>query len=240
MDALGTHSYDTLVELERESYYEKKLRRWLSSFSCSDRAFIRQLLGDATTLLHTTLDWHLFEVITSCWDPILRCVTIGDVNLVPTLEEYDRFLSFSTPLSTIFVPPMQPRYRKRLTDLLGFKRPVVEALTWYGSGIEGSMSLDFLYDQFHSLECLVSYRDDIVDLEERWTSYLRQAFLVVFFCVVSFPSSSGAVSFAVLPLVSALPHGTSFIPALLSETIRSLSLCRETGRGRLGCCVHLL
>ena len=36
MDVLGAHSYDTLVELEKESYYEKKLRKWGSSFSCSD------------------------------------------------------------------------------------------------------------------------------------------------------------------------------------------------------------
>ena len=53
MDAFGTHSYDTLVELEREFYYEKNLRRWLSFFSCGDRTFIQKLLGDATTLLHT-------------------------------------------------------------------------------------------------------------------------------------------------------------------------------------------
>ena len=134
MDALGAHSYDTLVELERESYYEKKFRRWLSLFSCGDQAFIRQLLGVATTLLYTSLDWHLL-VITSCWDPVLRCVTIRDVDLVSTLEEYDRFLSLSTPLSTIFVPPVWTRYCKRLIDLLALKRPVVEVLTWYGSGI---------------------------------------------------------------------------------------------------------
>ena len=66
MDALGAHSYDILVELERKSYYEKKLKRWLSSFSCGDRAFIQRLLGDATAFLHTILDWHLLEVITSC------------------------------------------------------------------------------------------------------------------------------------------------------------------------------
>ena len=41
MDALGAHSYDILVELERKSYYEKKLRKWWSSFSYGDRAFIR-------------------------------------------------------------------------------------------------------------------------------------------------------------------------------------------------------
>ena len=75
-----------------------------------------------------------------------------------------------------------------------------------------------------------------MDLEERWTSYRHQAF----FGVVLFPSSLGAISFSILPLVSALPHGISFIPALLSKTIRSLSLCRETGRRRLGCCFHIL
>ena len=101
------------------------------------------------------------------------CVTIGDVDQVPTLEEYDRFLSLSTPLSTIFVPLVRPRYHKRLIDLLGLKRLVIEALTWYGSGIEGSMSFDFLYERFHSLECPIGYRDDFIDLEERWTSYQR-------------------------------------------------------------------
>ena len=54
------------------------------------------------------------------------------------------------------------------------------------------------------------------------------------------PSSSRTVNFIVLPLVSAQPHGTSFIPTLLSETIRSSSLCRKTDRGRLGYYAYLL
>jgi len=49
----------------------------------------------------------------------------------------------------------------------------VEVLTCYGSGIGGSMSFDFLYDRFHSLECPIGYRDDFVDLKEQWTSYWR-------------------------------------------------------------------
>ena len=102
------------------------------------------------------------------------------------------------------------------------------------------MSFDFLCDQFHLLECPVGYQDDFVDLEERWISYQRQAFLVAFFGVVLFPSSSGVVIFFILLLVSTLHHGISFIPTLLSKTIRSLSFCWETDRGRLGCCVHML
>ena len=64
--------------------------------------------------------------------------------------------------------------------------------------------------------------------------------MVVFFGLVLFPSQSGSISFAVLPLVSTLPLSTSFIPSLLSKTIRSLSLYSKTGSGRLGCCEHLL
>nr|POE95299.1 hypothetical protein CFP56_05659 [Quercus suber] len=195
MDVLGAHSYDTLVELERREYHEKKFK---------------------------------------------RCVTIGDIDLVPTFEEYDHFFSLSTLLSTIFIPPVRTRYCKKLADLMGFKRSVVEALTWHGSQVGWSMSFEILYDWFHLSECPVGYCDNFVDLEERWASYWCQAFLVALFDAVLFPSLAGAISFFFLPLLSALPHGTSFIPTLLFETIRFLSLCREAGRGRLDCYIHML
>ena len=56
MDVLGAHSYDTLIELERKEYHEKKLKIWWGTFSCGDRAFLRQFLRDATVVLHTRLD----------------------------------------------------------------------------------------------------------------------------------------------------------------------------------------
>ena len=87
------------------------------------------------------------------------------------------------------------------------------------------MSFDFLYDWFHSLECPVGYRDDFVDLEKWWTSYRHLAFLVAFSSVMLFPPSLGVVSLVILPLVSALTYGISFISTLLSKTIRFLSLC---------------
>ena len=72
-------------------------------------------------------------------------IRLLDHFLVPTLEEYDHFLSLSTPVSTVFVAPMRTRYHKKLTDLMGFKRPVVEVVTWHGSGVGGSMSFEFLH-----------------------------------------------------------------------------------------------
>ena len=108
-------------------------------------------------MLHTTLDCHLLEVITSCWDLVLRYVTIRDIDLVPTLEEYDRFLSLSTLVSTVFVPPVRTHYHKWLANMMGFKRPVVEALTWHGSGVGGTCPLSsYMIDSIYLSSLLVT------------------------------------------------------------------------------------
>ena len=170
----------------------------------------------------------------------MRCITIGDLDLVPTLEEYDRFLSLPTLLSYIYLPSTRSHFRKRLAELLGLKTPVVDVLTQYGNGLGGSLPFDFLLCRFGKVECPIAYRGDFVDLEEHWTFFRCQAFMVAFFGSMLFPSQSSFISFAVLPLLCTMLHSISFIPSLFSKTIRSFSLCRETGTGRLGCCVHLL
>ena len=91
--------------------------------------------------------------------------------MVPILEEYDCFLSLFSPISTVFVPPVRTRYRKKLADLMGFKRPIVEVLTWHVSGVGGSISFEFLHDRFHLSECHIGYCNDFMDLKEQWVSY---------------------------------------------------------------------
>ena len=163
----------------------------------------------------TSLDWHL-------------------------LEEYDRFLSLPTLVSRVYRSPTRSHFRKRLAKLLGLKTPIVDVLTRYGSSLGGSILFNFLLCWFGKPECLTTYRGDFVDLEEHWTFYRCQAFMVAFFGSVLFPFPLGSISFVVLHLVSTLPHSTSFIPSILFETIWALSLYRETGSDRLGYYVHLL
>ena len=71
-----------------------------------------------------------------------------DMDLVPTLEEYDRILSLSTPMDQVYLPLVRPRYHKRLAELLGLKMVLVDIPTLYESGLEGSLPLDFLICQF--------------------------------------------------------------------------------------------
>ena len=119
MDVLGHKTYDTMVELEQETFHEKELERWWTSFSSKDRAYIKQFLGKATSLFCTSLDWHLLDAIVTSWDLALRCSTIGDVDLVPTLEEYDHFLSLPTSMSQVYRPQTQSRFCKQLAEILG-------------------------------------------------------------------------------------------------------------------------
>ena len=123
-------------------------------------------------------------------------------------------------------------------ELLGLKTPVVDVDSiWERLG--GSIPQDFRFCWFGDVEWPDAYRGDIVDLKGHQTFYRCQAFMVAFFDLVLFPSQVGSISFAVLALVSTLPHSTSFIPPLLFEMIQSLSLCHGTGSGRHCCCVHL-
>ena len=104
--------------------------------------------GAVKGTLISFFEGHFFQGLPH-WDPALRCVTIGDMDLVPTLEEYNRFLSLSTPMSTVCIPLVRTWYCKKLADLMGFKWPIVEVLTWHGSEVEASMSFEFLHDRFH-------------------------------------------------------------------------------------------
>ena len=191
-------------------------------------------------LFRTSLDWHLLEAIVTCWDPALRCITIGSMHLVPTLEEYDRFLFLPTLVSRVYRPLTQSRFHQRLAKLLGLKTHIMDVLTRCGSSLGGSIPFNFFLRRLGKTKCPTAYHGDLVDLKEHWTFYRHQDFMVAFFDSVLFPSQSSSISFRVLPLVSTQPHTTSFIPFLLFKTIRSLSLCHEIGNGRLGCYVHLL
>ena len=41
IDVLGLKTYDTVVELEWETFHERELKRWWTSFSSMDQAYIK-------------------------------------------------------------------------------------------------------------------------------------------------------------------------------------------------------
>ncbi|MBA0634210.1 hypothetical protein Godav_025203, partial [Gossypium davidsonii] len=44
--------------------------------------------GDLSYLLDIKVDKHLFRALAQNWNPTYSCFTFGNVDLVPTMEEY--------------------------------------------------------------------------------------------------------------------------------------------------------
>jgi len=76
---------------------------------------------------------------------------------VPTLEEYGHFLSLPTLVSRVYRPPTRSCFHKRLAELLGLKKPIMNVLTQYGSGLGGSILFNFLLCWFGEAKCLAAY-----------------------------------------------------------------------------------
>ncbi|MFQ6655893.1 hypothetical protein Gotur_026243 [Gossypium turneri] len=51
--------------------------------------------GDLPYLLDMKVDKHLFHALTQFWNPAYGCFTFGEVDLVPTVEEYIALLRCS-------------------------------------------------------------------------------------------------------------------------------------------------
>jgi hypothetical protein len=81
---------------------------------------------------------------------MLRCVSIGVVDLVSTIEEYTALLQVPSSPTRVYVPVQQYRANKELGNFLGLKYKAMRleirkvGTTWQ----HASISFDFLTSQF--------------------------------------------------------------------------------------------
>uniref|UniRef100_A0A2N9ECG0 DUF7745 domain-containing protein n=1 Tax=Fagus sylvatica TaxID=28930 RepID=A0A2N9ECG0_FAGSY len=118
--------------------------------------------------------WNLFnsaeQALASFWDPVLRCVFIGGVDLVPTVEEYTTLLQFLSSPTRVYVPVQQYRANRKLGNFLGLKyramRPKIRKVgtTWQ----HASISFDFLTSRFSRSQCPQDYTDDFINGSQGW------------------------------------------------------------------------
>ena len=84
------------------------------------------VFGKFSSLMRLRVNHGLLEALTSFWDPTYCCFSIGEVDLVPTLEEYAELLQLGSPFSETPVIPIQgPRLNRVLEKYLGLTSAVV-------------------------------------------------------------------------------------------------------------------
>uniref|UniRef100_A0A2N9HWZ5 DUF7745 domain-containing protein n=1 Tax=Fagus sylvatica TaxID=28930 RepID=A0A2N9HWZ5_FAGSY len=193
---------DSLVTLRFHDFRVERMRHWWTLLGEDDHADIVGIFGKFPPFMRLQVDRGLLEALASFWDPTHCCFSIGEVDLIPTMEEYAEASSARQPLQrdpgyTHSGPSVQPM----LGEILGLAR-------------------------------------DFIAGKKEWKKFRINAFKIAFAGIFLFPTSAGRIDLGVIPIV--FSEGRSIIPAILCETVRSLSYCRRQGEGVPMFCTQLL
>uniref|UniRef100_A0A2N9IC35 DUF7745 domain-containing protein n=1 Tax=Fagus sylvatica TaxID=28930 RepID=A0A2N9IC35_FAGSY len=232
---------DSLVTLHFHDFRVERMRHWWTLLGEDDHADIVGIFGKFPPFMRLQVDRGLLEALASFWDPTHCCFSIGEVDLVPTLEEYAELLQLDSPFSETPVIPIQgPRSNRCLEKYLGLTTAVLRPEiarpeeTWRKANI----SLDLLTKYFSRSDFPVKLARDFIAGKKGWKKFRINAFKIAFAGIFLFPTSAGRIDLGVIPLV--FSEGRSIIPAILCETVRSLSYCRRQGEGVPMFCTQLL
>ncbi|KAA3471197.1 Nucleoside-triphosphatase THEP1 [Gossypium australe] len=199
----------TRISITKNEFQELK-EIWTQWDDKSQRMFCCNY-GDLPYLLDINVDKHLFRAITQFWNSAYSCFTFGEVDLVPTLEEYTTLLHCSRVQvdKAYFRAANVPTFVKKLVGITGMSEQwVTTRIQEKGEG-----------------KCIhwVSLRDLILAHPDE-----KKKIDVFALCIY------------VTDLFDRLNKGVTPVPAILAETFRSLNACRRAGEGRFIGCAQLL
>jgi hypothetical protein len=124
--ASSSNDPDSLVTLRFHDFRVERMRHWWTLLGEDDHADIVGVFGKFPSLMRLRVDRGLLEALASFWDPTHCCFSIGEVDLVPTLEEYAGLLQLDSPFSETPVIPIQsPRSNRVLEKYLGLTSAVL-------------------------------------------------------------------------------------------------------------------
>uniref|UniRef100_A0A2N9GGZ6 DUF7745 domain-containing protein n=1 Tax=Fagus sylvatica TaxID=28930 RepID=A0A2N9GGZ6_FAGSY len=239
--ASSSNDPDSLVTLRFHDFRVERMRHWWTLLGEDDHADIVGIFGKFPPFMRLQVDRGLLEALASFWDPTHCCFSIGEVDLIPTMEEYAELLQLDSPFSETPVIPIQgPRSNRCLEKYLGLTTAVLRPEiarpeeTWRKANI----SLDLLTKYFSRSAFPAKLARDFIAGKKGWKKFRINAFKIAFAGIFLFPTSAGRIDLGVIPIV--FSEGRSIIPAILCETVRSLSYCRRQGEGVPMFCTQLL
>ncbi|KAL1086966.1 hypothetical protein V6Z11_D08G151200 [Gossypium hirsutum] len=182
--------------------------------------------GDLSYLLNIKVDERLFRTLAQYWNPAYSCFTFGNVDLVPTVEEYTALLH---------CPRLQvdkaysrvayvPAFWKKLMSITGMSEQ------WVTTRIKQKGECKCI--PWRNLRDLILAHPDGKNKVD--------VFALSIYGLVIFPRALGHVDEVVSDLFDRLGKGVMPVPAILAETFRSLNACRRAGEGRFIGCAQLL
>ena len=239
--AFSSGDPDSLVVLHFHNFCAERMRHWWNLLRGNENASIKGVFGNFSSLMRLRVDRGLLEALAFFWDPTHCFFSIEEMDLVPTLEEYAELLQLGSPFSETPIIPIQgPQSNRVLEKYLGLTSGVLRQEisrvdeTWR----KASISLDLLTKYFSWSDFLADLAGDFIAGEQDWGKFRVNAFKIAFAGIFLFPTFAGRIDLGVIPLV--FSEGKSIVPAILCETVWSLSYYQRQGEGVPMFCSQLL
>ncbi|KAL1151860.1 hypothetical protein V6Z11_A09G069400 [Gossypium hirsutum] len=182
--------------------------------------------GDLPYLLDVQIDEHLFRALAQFWNPAYSCFTFGEVDLVPTVEEYTALLRYPRfQADRIYSRAVNvPTFWKKLMAITGMSEQ------WITARIKEKGECKCIsWDALKGL--ILTHLDETKRVD---------VFALSLYGLMVFPRALGYVDEATTDLFHRLNKRVTSVPAILVETFRSLGTCRKAGAGRFVGCAQLL
>ncbi|KAI5419834.1 hypothetical protein KIW84_043840 [Lathyrus oleraceus] len=199
----------------------KELRN-LTSYVLDPLGF-KARFGKLLPLLTTQVDEGLMSVLVQFYDPLYRCFTFPDFQLLPTLEEYAYLVGIpildQLPFSGLESIPTS----QEIADMLHIDESLIGAHMTTKGGIQG------LPSQFLIAQATVYGKAMSQDAFEA-------IFVLLIYGLVLFPNIDKFVDVNAIRIISALNP----VPTLLGDTYFSLHMRNAKGGGAIVCCLPLL
>uniref|UniRef100_A0A2N9HXW5 DUF7745 domain-containing protein n=1 Tax=Fagus sylvatica TaxID=28930 RepID=A0A2N9HXW5_FAGSY len=177
--ASSSNDPDSLVTLRFHDFRVERMRHWWILLGEDDHADIVGVFGKFPSLMRLRVDRGLLEALASFWDATHCCFSIGEVDLVPTLEEYAELLQLDNPFSETHVIPIQsPRLNRVLEKYLGLTSAVLrpEIIRPEETWRKANISLDLLTKYFSRSDFPVELARDFIAGKKGWKKFRINAF----------------------------------------------------------------
>ncbi|KAJ9159066.1 hypothetical protein P3X46_024597 [Hevea brasiliensis] len=185
--------------------------------------------GRIATLMRVKVQIPALKAMLSVWNPEYGVFSFNDIDTVPTMEEYQALLGIPYSLQNRIYLHLEHRQTwKRLTHLLGIpseeakSKEIVKGNThgWYWTYLEKRLDLY---------------------LQEKQWDQASVALALGIYGLILFPGPLGIITCGAVEVFWTVERqGINPMPAILAETLLTLTHCRRQGKGFIKCCSQLL
>ncbi|GMI67698.1 hypothetical protein HRI_000439100 [Hibiscus trionum] len=203
-----------------------ELKQVWNSWDFEARTAFRDEYGDIVYMLYVPVDQALLQALVGFWNSAYSCFTIGDLDLTPTIKEYQDHVN------------CKKIKENRVYSKTGKNKPFRVKLQKLSDTL--MLWVDRQVGTWNNKEYLKV--DGILPLASVYPAgrVQRNLFALLIYGLVLFPKALGFIHPAVFDLFDRLAKGGNPVPVILSETFHSLRFCRKHVGGRFLGCPQLL